>query len=75
MNINCPYCGDQTSVTETRGDTKVVLRRRKCLGCNKSIYTEEYILNDSKEAASRLYKMKGEIYYDGKRFNKGVIKS
>lgn len=58
MNMLCQYCGGQTSVKETRGDGIIILRRRKCLVCDKLIYTEECILNDCVEGANRLYKMK-----------------
>lgn len=62
MNLNCPFCGGQTKVTETRGNTKVVLRRRKCLSCGRPSYTEETLILDYEEGAKRLQRIKRETY-------------
>lgn len=61
MNIHCPYCGGQTGVTDSRGDGVIVLRRRKCLSCNQSLYTEERVMKEWEEGATRLYKLKKKI--------------
>lgn len=62
MNLNCPYCGGQTKVTETRGNTKVILRRRKCLTCDCPSYTEELLILDPDEGSDRLQRLRKELY-------------
>lgn len=62
MNLNCPFCGGQTRIMETRGNTKVVLRRRKCLSCDRLSYTEENIILDYDVGAQRMMRMKKDLY-------------
>lgn len=40
--MNCPKCGEATSVTHCRKDCESVYRRRKCKVCGHIFYTNEY---------------------------------
>lgn len=51
--MTCPVCDGQTTVTETRDFGDHVVRRRKCLSCSRSFFTEEA---DSETAAAEYYK-------------------
>ena len=39
--MDCPYCGENTRVTDKRGSPEGVRRRRECLKCKKRFTTYE----------------------------------
>ena len=41
--MDCPYCGENTRVTDKRGSPEGVRRRRECLKCKKRFTTYERI--------------------------------
>lgn len=47
----CPNCGGKTKVKESRADSDVIYRRRRCIDCNYIFYTEEV---DSESAKAEL---------------------
>jgi len=65
--MNCPYCGENTKVTDRRQSPKGIRRRRECLKCKKRFTTYEKI------AKSELYVTKK----DGRRerFDKEKLES
>lgn len=40
--MQCQKCGGKTKVTDSRADSKVVVRVRKCCSCGEKVYTTEY---------------------------------
>ena len=42
--MECPYCSNKTKVTDKRGSTYGVRRRRECLKCKKRFTTHEKIV-------------------------------
>lgn len=40
-NMNCPVCGEKSTVTDTAIDIDATYRRRKCKSCNYVFFTEE----------------------------------
>lgn len=53
-------CGGQTMVMETREVNNIIYRRRKCLVCNKHIYTKEDRVsdNDGKRGLNQYQRMR-----------------
>ena len=52
--MDCPYCGSATRVIDSRPDTDRVVRRRKCLECERLFFTTESELLTSQEDFNRL---------------------
>lgn len=48
MTINCPRCGEDTTVYKTNGDGVMVRRNRICRSCNLTFATLE-VIGDNKE--------------------------
>lgn len=62
MTINCPRCGESTSVFNTRGDGTIVYRNRYCKYCSYTFNTFETIGDDDEviRRLKRLSKKKGD---------------
>lgn len=44
---NCPVCGRETKVTDSRPDEKSnVIRHRECLNCKRRFVTKETLLRE-----------------------------
>lgn len=43
--MNCPYCGGQTHVLESREYQDSVIRWRECKACGRDCYTKEIHMN------------------------------
>lgn len=40
--MTCPVCGETLRITDTwQYDVDITLRKRRCIGCDKTIYTKE----------------------------------
>lgn len=52
--MNCPKCGGNTKVTDSRSDSKSVHRRRKCILCGNVFYTAE-TKSDSDDMFKKTY--------------------
>lgn len=52
--MDCPYCGSASRVIDSRSESDKVLRRRKCLECEKLFFTTELEVATSKEDFNRL---------------------
>ena len=57
--MDCPVCGSASRVIDSRSESNRVMRRRKCLACEKLFFTTEVELEDSKENFNRLSR---EVY-------------
>ncbi len=57
--MDCPKCGYASRVIDSRSESNRVMRRRKCLACEKLFFTTEVELEDSKENFNRLSR---EVY-------------
>ena len=55
--ITCPICGGEAWVKGVEGDCGATYRRRKCVDCGHSIYTEE---TETKEAQTIYHELHGE---------------
>ena len=44
LTMECPYCSNKTKVTDKRGSTYGVRRRRECLKCKRRFTTHEEII-------------------------------
>lgn len=55
--MDCPKCGYASRVIDSRSESYIVLRRRKCLACEKLFFTTEVELEDSKANFNRLSRM------------------
>jgi len=60
--MDCPKCGYASRVIDSRSESNRVMRRRKCLACEKLFFTTEVELEDSKENFNRLSR---EVYRKG----------
>jgi transcriptional regulator NrdR family protein len=47
--MDCPVCGGETKIMETRKDCESVHRYRLCLECAYRFYTAEYEVKDRTE--------------------------
>lgn len=54
--MNCPVCGSVTRVADTRSDSEIVARKRKCILCHYVFYTTECEERDSKQEFNRLFR-------------------
>lgn len=52
--MTCVYCGEKTTVEDTKKAPDEIIRRRKCLGCGKIFYTAERDI-DSKLGRKLMY--------------------
>ena len=57
--MDCPKCGYASRVIDSRSESNRVMRRRKCLACEKLFFTTEVELEDSKENFNKLSR---EVY-------------
>ena len=39
--MTCPVCGEETKVVESAKDCETVYRKRRCVSCKHTFYTEE----------------------------------
>lgn len=52
--MDCPKCGYASRVIDSRSESNRVMRRRKCLSCEKLFFTTEIEFMDSKENFNKL---------------------
>ena len=52
--MDCPYCRSASRVIDSRSESDKVLRRRKCLKCEKLFFTTELEVATSREDFNRL---------------------
>lgn len=43
--MNCEICGSKTIVIDSRSDVDIVVRKRKCIECKHTFYTQEVDLD------------------------------
>ena len=64
--MNCPRCNEKTKVMDCLTATEnTVMRRRKCLACGHSFYTEETAPADDSDLR-RIFSMVKNIKYERK---------
>lgn len=70
--MDCPKCGYASRVVDSRSESNKVLRRRKCLACEKLFFTTELEVATSKEDFNRLTR---EVYRDNckRNYQKGGL--
>lgn len=57
--MDCPYCGSATKVMDSRAESNKVVRRRKCLDCEKIFFTSEV---ETDTSAEEFRKLTNEVY-------------
>ena len=54
--MNCPVCDEHTAVVDSRSESDLVVRRRKCKACGYYFFTTEIEMNESQSEFSRVRK-------------------
>lgn len=72
--MNCPVCNSETKVMDSARGCEAVYRRRKCLQCDKLIFTVE-IEADAFEVRNTMRKIKESNYGGHKKHKRSLLPS